>query len=86
MIEIINRFAHVRAGAFVPQESAFEVKLISFGICCRANSDSLPFRASQLCFETVGDCRRDIGLDHKDVSQLPVVRLSPEMRIGLCVN
>ena len=86
MIEIINRFAQVRACAFVPEESAFEVKLVSFEIRCRANSDSLPFRASQLCFESVSDCFRDISFDYKDVSQLPVVGFGPEMRIGLRVN
>ena len=79
MIEIINRFAQVRAGAFVPEESTFEVKLVSLGIRCRANSDSLPFRASQLCFETIGDCFRNIGFDQKDVSQLPVVGVGPQM-------
>src|SRR5205823_10055056 len=59
---------------------------VSFEIRCRANSDSLPFRASQLCFESVSDCFRDISFDYKDVSQLPVVGFGPEMRIGLRVN
>src|SRR4030095_6532102 len=86
MIEIINRCAQVRAGAFVPEESAFEVKFVSFWIRCRTNSDSLPFRASQLCFETVGDCFGDVGLDQKNVSQLPVVGVGPQMRVGLRVN
>src|SRR5262249_24684648 len=86
MIEIINRFAQVRAGAPVPEESAFEVKLVSFGIRCRANSDRLPFRASQLCFETIGDLFRDLALNPKDVSQLSIVRLSPEVGIGLRIN
>ena len=50
IIEKINRFAKVRAGTFVPEESAYQVKLVSLRIRGRANCDSLLFRAGQVCF------------------------------------
>ena len=37
-------------------------------------------------FERVGDVERDVGLDGEDVVELPVVRLGPEVAIGLGVD
>ena len=42
--------------------------------------------ARQLGLERGRDVQRDVGLDREDVRQLPVVRLGPELPIGLDVD
>src|SRR5215470_4792774 len=62
------------------------MSIVSLRIVCGLGSQGLLFTAGQRRLQRFRYSFRDLGLDGKDVTQLSIVRLGPELRAGLHVN
>src|SRR4029434_6616766 len=63
-----------------------KIRIVSLGIICRFGGDDLLFLAGELRSQRLCDSSGDLTLHTKDVSQLPIVGLSPEVGIALRVK
>ena len=58
-----------------------EEGVVSLGIVCRLNRQGLLLAASKLGLQRVGDCFGDFALDSKDIDQLAVVGIGPQIEV-----
>ncbi len=77
---------HLRVGRIDMQMSRLEVKLVGLRIACGANFDRLFFFREQLNLQGCNDRCRDVILHGKNVADVPIITLSPEMAVPLDIN
>ena len=82
LLEVIAGTLQIITGAFVPEKAAFEVKLVRFVVRRRRFRDRGLLGAGQFRAQCIGDGFRDLAFYDKDVGQLPIVNVRPEMRVG----
>src|SRR5207249_10777560 len=72
--------------ATVFQSQAAKIGVVSVRIGCCFNCQRLLLVTAELCLERLRNSFGDLALDAKNVSQLAVVGVCPEMGTGLRVN
>src|SRR4030095_1579545 len=65
---------------------AAQIGIVSFWIVCWFNRQGLLLATGELGLQRLRDSFGDLALDAKDVSQLPVIGVCPEVGISLRVN
>ena len=68
------------------KSQAAQIGIVSLRIVCWFNCQRLLLATGQLRLQRLRDSFGDLALDAKDVSQLPIIGLGPEVGIGLRVN
>ena len=63
-----------------------KISIVTLGVTRRFNRQRLLFATGELCPQRLRDSLGDLTLNGKDISQLPIVGLGPELRIGLRVD
>src|SRR5438093_11798304 len=63
-----------------------ELGNVSLRIVCGPGSQRLLFTTGQLCLQRFRYSFSDLALDDKDIAELSIIRLGPELRTGLHVN
>ena len=86
LIEVVDRFPQIVRGAFVPEEPAFEVKLVGFRILRRLFRYRGFLRAGESCLQRLGDSFRNLAFDREHIGQFSIVSVGPKMRVGQRVD
>src|SRR5262249_54250565 len=76
----------VEEGATCFKSQPAQIRIVSLRIVCRFSCQSLLLATAELRLQRLRDSLGDLALNRKDVSQLPIIGLSPEVGIGLRVN
>ena len=86
LFEVSDRSLEIVSRALIPEIPAFEIVLISDRVLGRTRVERVFFSTGQLCLTRIRNFRSDLTFNSKDVRQLPIELLGPNMGVSLRID